>query len=52
MYQIGKRRITVGIDGSLYKFHPTFGRKMRRTVARLVCDCIEFEVRGRLHYTL
>ncbi len=32
------------MDGSVYKFHPTFGRKTRRTVARLVCDCIQFEI--------
>ncbi len=43
-FQIKRRRVTVGMDGSVYKFHPTFGKKMRRTVARLVCDCIEFEV--------
>ena len=42
--KIGRRRITVGADGSVYKFHPHFGRRMRRTVSRLVCDCIQFDV--------
>ncbi len=39
-----RRRVTVGMDGSLYKFHPWFGRRMRRTAACLVCDCVQFEL--------
>ena len=42
--KIGKRRITVGMDGSVYKFHPHFGRRMQRVVTRLVCDCIQFDM--------
>ena len=42
--KMGRRRVTVGIDGSVYKFHPVFGFKMRRTVARLVHESIHFEV--------
>ena len=42
--KIGRRRVTVGMDGSVYKFHPVFGFRMRRTVARLVCECIQFEM--------
>lgn len=41
--KIGRRRMTVGMDGSLYKFHPHFGKRMRITCERLVCDCIQVE---------
>ena len=42
--KISQRRITVGMDGSVYKFHPYFSHRMQRIVQRLVCDCIQFDV--------
>jgi len=42
--KIGSRRVTVGMDGSVYKFHPLFAHRLRRTAARLVCDSIEFDL--------
>uniref|UniRef100_A0AAX7V6V9 hexokinase n=1 Tax=Astatotilapia calliptera TaxID=8154 RepID=A0AAX7V6V9_ASTCA len=32
-------RTTVGIDGSLYKMHPQYARRLHKTVRRLVPDC-------------
>jgi hexokinase len=42
--KIGRRRITVGMDGSLYKFHPHLSRRLKRVARRLVCDCILFDL--------
>ncbi|XP_035235228.1 hexokinase-2 isoform X1 [Anguilla anguilla] len=32
-------RTTVGVDGSVYKNHPQFGRRLHKMVRRLVPDC-------------
>jgi len=42
--KVGRRRITVGVDGSLYKFHPHFGQRMRAAMRKLVSEDIQFEV--------
>ena len=42
--KIGRRRITVGMDGSLYKFHPHLSRRLTKVTRRLVCDCIIFDL--------
>uniref|UniRef100_A0A087XBN9 Phosphotransferase n=1 Tax=Poecilia formosa TaxID=48698 RepID=A0A087XBN9_POEFO len=34
-----KLRITIGVDGSVYKGHPEFSRKLNKMVRRLVPDC-------------
>ncbi|KAM4579378.1 hexokinase-2 isoform 2-T2 [Fundulus diaphanus] len=34
-----KLRITIGVDGSVYKNHPEFSRRLNKTVRRLVPDC-------------
>uniref|UniRef100_A0A8C7Y4D5 hexokinase n=1 Tax=Oryzias sinensis TaxID=183150 RepID=A0A8C7Y4D5_9TELE len=36
---VGRLRTTVGIDGSLYKMHPQYSRRLHKTVRRLVPDC-------------
>uniref|UniRef100_A0AAQ4PMA0 Hexokinase-2 n=1 Tax=Gasterosteus aculeatus aculeatus TaxID=481459 RepID=A0AAQ4PMA0_GASAC len=35
---VGRLRTTVGIDGSLYKMHPQYARRLHKTVRRLVPD--------------
>ncbi|XP_020830806.1 hexokinase-1 isoform X2 [Phascolarctos cinereus] len=32
-------RTTVGVDGTLYKFHPQYSRRFHKTLRRLVPDC-------------
>ena len=34
--RIGKSNVTVGVDGSLYRYHPRFKRNMERTMETLV----------------
>ncbi|KAM4746428.1 hexokinase-2 [Anableps anableps] len=34
-----KLRITIGVDGSVYKSHPEFSRRLNKMVRRLVPDC-------------
>ena len=34
--RIGKSNVTVGVDGSLYRFHPRFKRNMERSMDVLV----------------
>ncbi|XP_012733860.1 hexokinase-2 isoform X2 [Fundulus heteroclitus] len=34
-----KLRITIGVDGSVYKNHPKFSRRLNKMVRRLVPDC-------------
>uniref|UniRef100_I3KK27 hexokinase n=1 Tax=Oreochromis niloticus TaxID=8128 RepID=I3KK27_ORENI len=36
---VSRLRTTVGIDGSLYKMHPQYARRLHKTVRRLVPDC-------------
>ena len=42
--KIGRPRLTVGMDGSVYKFHPSFGRIMKAVARRLTSDHIDFDV--------
>lgn len=32
----GKPNVTVGVDGSVYRFHPTFPRTLRNKIAELI----------------
>ncbi len=34
--RIGKSNVTVGVDGSLYRYHPRFKRNMERCMETLV----------------
>uniref|UniRef100_A0A668UL07 Hexokinase-2 n=1 Tax=Oreochromis aureus TaxID=47969 RepID=A0A668UL07_OREAU len=34
-----KLRVTIGVDGSVYKNHPEFSRRLNKMVRRLVPDC-------------
>uniref|UniRef100_A0A665WYE0 Hexokinase-2 n=1 Tax=Echeneis naucrates TaxID=173247 RepID=A0A665WYE0_ECHNA len=34
-----KLRATIGVDGSVYKYHPEFSRRLNKMVRRLVPDC-------------
>ncbi|XP_054892321.1 hexokinase-1 [Poeciliopsis prolifica] len=36
---VARLRTTVGVDGSLYKTHPHYARRLHKTVRRLVPDC-------------
>ncbi|XP_058492917.1 hexokinase-2 [Solea solea] len=36
---VEKLRTTIGVDGSVYKNHPKFSRKLHKMVSRLVPDC-------------
>ncbi|KAG8135292.1 hypothetical protein E2320_008336 [Naja naja] len=36
---VGRLRTTVGVDGSLYKMHPQYARRLHKTMRRLVPDC-------------
>ena len=42
--KIGRPRLTIGMDGSVYKFHPSFGRIMKAVARRLIPDYIEFDI--------
>jgi len=42
--KINRPKLTVGMDGSVYKFHPNFGRKMKAVTRKLVCNCIDFKM--------
>ena len=42
--KLGRPRLTVGMDGSVYKFHPSFGRIMKAVARRLISDNIELEM--------
>ena len=42
--KLGRPRITVGIDGSVYKFHPNFGRVMKSVARKLICEYIDFDI--------
>ncbi|XP_026528609.1 hexokinase-1 [Notechis scutatus] len=35
---VGRLRTTVGVDGSLYKMHPQYARRLHKTMRRLVPD--------------
>ena len=42
--KMSRTKLTVGMDGSVYKFHPCFGRKMKAVARKLVCNCIDFKM--------
>ncbi|UJR14945.1 hypothetical protein I4U23_001926 [Adineta vaga] len=42
--RIGKKNITVGVDGSLYRYHPRFKRNMERCMETLVNKDIKFKL--------
>ena len=42
--KLRRPKLTVGVDGSVYKFHPHFGRIMKAAARRLICDCIDFNM--------
>ena len=43
--RLRRPNITVGMDGSVYKFHPHFGRLMKAAARRLVPNLFDFEMR-------
>ncbi|CAF3360266.1 unnamed protein product [Rotaria sp. Silwood1] len=42
--RINKSNITVGVDGSLYRYHPRFKRNMEKCMKILVNKNIKFEL--------
>ena len=42
--KLRRSKLTIGMDGSLYKFHPHFGRIMKAAARRLICDCTDFNM--------
>ena len=42
--KMGRRSVTVGMDGSLYKFHPHFQPRMTAKIRHLVNDSINFNL--------
>ncbi|XP_072484858.1 hexokinase-1 isoform X2 [Notamacropus eugenii] len=36
---VTRLRTTIGVDGTLYKFHPHYARRFHKTLRRLVPDC-------------
>ncbi|XP_051838511.1 hexokinase-1 isoform X1 [Antechinus flavipes] len=36
---VTRLRTTIGVDGTLYKFHPQYSRRFHKTLRRLVPDC-------------
>ncbi|CAF4426170.1 unnamed protein product, partial [Adineta steineri] len=40
--RIGKSDVTVGVDGSLYRYHPRFKRNMERCMETLVNKDVKF----------
>ncbi|CAF1075251.1 unnamed protein product [Adineta ricciae] len=42
--RIGKSEVTVGVDGSLYRYHPRFKRNMERCMEALVHKDIKFQL--------
>ena len=43
--QMGRNRVTVGVDGSVYRFHPTFAQIVQETMKKTLHDGIEFKMR-------
>ena len=39
--KMGKSKVTVGVDGSLYRFHPHFGENMLSTTRKLTFSNIQ-----------
>lgn len=47
--RIGKSDITIGVDGSLYRYHPRFKRNMERCMETLVHKDIKVRYYGEFH---
>ena len=43
--QMGRPKVTVGVDGSVFRFHPTFAKIMQETMQKTLDDGIEFEMK-------
>ena len=43
--QMGRKKVTVGVDGSVYRFHPTFANIVQETMRKCLDDGIEFKMR-------
>ncbi|VDP04050.1 unnamed protein product [Soboliphyme baturini] len=43
--RIKKPKVTVGVDGSVYRFHPTFSRNLEIVVSRLIDPGLQFEMK-------
>ena len=42
--KLRRSKVTVGMDGTVYKFHPNFGRIMKAVARRLICDDVDFDM--------
>ncbi|VDK32514.1 unnamed protein product [Taenia asiatica] len=45
MHKLNRPQVTVGIDGSLYKFHPRFRERMTDIIDKLKPDFVHFRLR-------
>ncbi|KAL5112824.1 Hexokinase [Taenia crassiceps] len=45
MHRLNRPQVTVGIDGSLYKFHPRFRERMTDIIDKLKPDFVHFRLR-------
>ena len=43
--QMGRPSVTIGVDGSVYRFHPTFAKIMEETMRKTLIDGVEFKMR-------
>ena len=43
--QMGRPSVTVGVDGSVYRFHPTFAEIMQETMRKTLNEGIEFKMK-------
>jgi hexokinase len=49
--RIDKPFVTIGVDGSVYRFHPAFKQLLDQKIYELLGDC-ELEVRGGVQLTV
>nr|CDS34383.1 hexokinase type 2 [Hymenolepis microstoma] len=45
MHRLNRRKVTIGIDGSLYKFHPRFRERMTDIIDKLKPEGVQFRLR-------
>lgn len=45
MHRLNRPQVTVGIDGSLYKFHPRFRERMTDIIDKLKPDFVHVSVK-------
>ena len=43
--QIGRKSVTVGVDGSVFRFHPTFATIVEETMKKCLHDGIAFKIK-------